>query len=266
MAGMNITRDRYDATLAGESRRFRAAVAGADPADPVPTCTPWTLSDLLWHLTEVQGFWAAVVERRPQGPEEIADPTRPAAFPDLLERFDLASAALNGALAAASDDAPAWTWSEDHTVGFIRRRQAHEALIHRVDAEVAAGMAVAPVAAEVAADGVDEVLGVMVDGIPEWGSFHPDAGLIRVETTDTGHAWHLRPGRFRGTSPDSGNTYDLDTAMLETGSEPVACVVRAPAWELDRWLWGRAGPSVIDHEGDESLVVRLRAIVSESTQ
>ena len=28
---------------------------------------------------------------------------------------------------------------DDHTVGFIRRKQAHEALIHRIDAEVAAG-------------------------------------------------------------------------------------------------------------------------------
>ena len=33
----------------------------------------------------------------------------------------------------------AWTWSTDQTVGFIVRRQAHEALIHRLDAELTAG-------------------------------------------------------------------------------------------------------------------------------
>ncbi len=40
------------------------------------------------------------------------------------------------------------------------------------------------------------------------------------------------------------------------------------AWSLSMNVGSvsRAGPSGIDHEGDESLVVRLRAIVSESTQ
>ena len=34
---------------------------------------------------------------------------------------------------------PAWTWSAEQTVGFTLRRQAHEALIHRLDAEQTAG-------------------------------------------------------------------------------------------------------------------------------
>jgi hypothetical protein len=50
-----------------------------------------------------------------------------------------AAPAVSAFLAATAPSTPAWTWSEDHTVGFIRRRQAHEALIHRIDAEQAAG-------------------------------------------------------------------------------------------------------------------------------
>ena len=42
-------------------------------------------------------------------------------------------------LEAADPAEEAWNWSDDHTVGFILRRQAHEALVHRVDAELAAG-------------------------------------------------------------------------------------------------------------------------------
>ena len=62
----------------------------------------------------------------------------------------------------------AWTWSDDHTVGFILRRQAHEALVHRLDAEQAAGRG-HELDAALAADGVHECLDVMYGGMPPWG-------------------------------------------------------------------------------------------------
>src|SRR5205823_7007051 len=74
--------------------------------------------------------------------------------------FDRASRELADVLAATPPDTRAWTWSEDQTVGFIRRRQAHEALIHRVDAELTAGRRT-PMDPGLSADGVDEALRVM---------------------------------------------------------------------------------------------------------
>ena len=79
------------------------------------------------------------------------------ARPALLELYRSASRDLGEILAATSPETPAWTWSEDQTVGFIRRRQAHEALIHRVDAELTVGRRT-PMDPGLSADGVGEVI------------------------------------------------------------------------------------------------------------
>ena len=57
-------------------------------------------------------------------------------------------------------------------MGFVRRRQAHEALIHRIDAELTAGRRT-PVDPLLGADGVDEALRVMYGGVPGVGQVHP---------------------------------------------------------------------------------------------
>ena len=54
-----------------------------------------------------------------------------------------------------------WMWNLDgRHAGYIARRQAHEALIHRIDAELTAGRRT-PVDAALGTDGIDEVLSVM---------------------------------------------------------------------------------------------------------
>jgi uncharacterized protein (TIGR03083 family) len=263
---MQPTAADFDRMLANESHRFREVLESAAPTRLVPTCDPWSAADLLWHLTEVQGFWAEIVSGGHADPESVHRITRPSGYAGILDSFDAAHQALRAALAEADDPDPAWTWAEDQTVGFIRRRQAHEALIHRVDAELTAGAEVRPVEPLVAADGVDELLTVMVDGVPPWGTFEPEQETIRLECTDFPLAWQLRFGRFRGTSPDSGNTYDLDTAALEASDPTADCTVRASAWDLDRWLWGRSGSTLPEVEGADELASRLRSIISETTQ
>ena len=52
---------------------------------------------------------------------------------------------------------------------FIRRRQAHEALIHRIDAELTAGDRT-PMDTDLSADGVDEALHFMDAGLRSWGA------------------------------------------------------------------------------------------------
>src|SRR5215471_7614339 len=130
----------FVAHLVRESGRFGEAIGGAPPDAPVPSCPDWNADDLLWHLAEVQWFWGTVVRDGLDGAAaEERKPDRPDGRPALMRFYLSASADLGAALASAAPQTPAWTWSDDKTVGFIRRRQAHEALIHRVDAELAAG-------------------------------------------------------------------------------------------------------------------------------
>ena len=67
-------------------------------------------------------------------------------------------------------DTPAWTWSDEQSVGFIRRRQAHEALIHLIDAELTARDRT-PMEPDLSTDGVDEALTIMYGAVPSWGRF-----------------------------------------------------------------------------------------------
>ncbi|HEY7359904.1 MAG TPA: maleylpyruvate isomerase N-terminal domain-containing protein, partial [Streptosporangiaceae bacterium] len=123
-----------------ESARFAEAISSAPPGAQVPSCPDWNADDLLWHLAEVQWLWGTVVRERMTGDQaEALKPARPTGRAGLAAFFERASRELADVLAATPPGTPAWTWSEDHTVGFIRRRQAHEALIHRVDAELTAG-------------------------------------------------------------------------------------------------------------------------------
>jgi uncharacterized protein (TIGR03083 family) len=125
-----------DALLHSESARFLAALREADPQAPVPPCPGWTAADLAYHLAEVQTFWTIVLDVRPGPPDDYTEPPRPESWPDQLAFVADASAGLEQALARATDDEVAWTWfPPEQTVGFTRRRQAHEAFIHRIDAE-----------------------------------------------------------------------------------------------------------------------------------
>src|SRR6516162_2466870 len=200
----------YLTHLAHESARFAQAIREAPPDAPVPSCPGWDADDLLWHLAEVQWFWATVVrEGVPGDRAEGFKPQRPADRAGLLAFFADASASLGKILAATPAGAAAWTWSADHTVGFVRRRQAHEALIHRVDAELTAGERTG-MDARLSADGVDEALRVMYGGeLPDWGAFTPaSADAVRLRATDTGDSWLVTAGRFTGTDPGDGVSYD----------------------------------------------------------
>jgi hypothetical protein len=158
----------------------------------------------------------------------------------------------------------AWNWSSDHTVGFILRRQAHEALVHRVDAEQAAGTG-SELDATLASDGVQECLDVMYGGLPPWGTWTPGEGLVRVDATDTGESTWLRFGTFSGTSPDSGESYadeeDFHVVPAPDGDVEPDVVVDGPAAALDLWLWHRGDDAEISVAGDEATYARFRAVV-----
>src|SRR5690348_13407179 len=123
----------YLTALRRETARFADVLRDADPSAPVPTCPDWNADDLLWHLAGVQWFWGSIVVDRLQTPDGVVEQERPTDHADLVAALEENAVRLYDALAAADPAEPVYMWAEDKTVGYIRRRQAHEALIHRLD-------------------------------------------------------------------------------------------------------------------------------------
>ena len=257
----------YLAHLRENSARFVAVLRDAPADGQVPSCPDWQTDDLLWHLGEVQWFWGTIVRDELTDPDGVQHPDRPADRDGLLAFFDEATKELQTALADTDPAERRWTWSEEQTAGFIRRRQAHEALIHRVDAELTADIERAPMDPTLATDGVDEALRIMFGGVPSWArmTLDEDASL-RIRSRDTGRSWRVTLGRFSGTSPDTGKTYTDETAVevavTDDGGE-VAATVEGTAADLDCWLWGRPTVGSLDRTGDETVHARFQDVVAQ---
>lgn len=255
-----------------ESQRLVDALRHIDPEALVPTCPQWTAADLLWHIGEVQSFWARVVD------EGVADASqldtletsgRPGPYGELVDFVEEWAHRLVCALEGADPQARRWMWVIDpamHTAGYIARRQAHEALIHRVDAELTAERPVTPIDAPLAADGVDEALRCMHAHHPGWGQFTASGRGVRLQTSDTGNAWAVELGRFAGVEPHSQDPVDeASLRVLSPGDsdlvEDAGATVTGSAADLDLWLWNRPSFAPVQVEGDPETLAHLRAVV-----
>lgn len=260
-----MTPEEHIDVVIRESARCLATLDSTALDAPVPPCPGWTAADLAWHLAEVQLFWAAIVDGVLDDPGAVQRPVRPV-DEELRELLAGASTALVQALMARRPDERCWSWDDDgHHVGWVARRQAHEALIHRVDAQLAAGDPVSDVAPALAADGVDEVLTVVMADLPKWGQFQPDGSLAAITCTDADQTWTLAMGRFTGTSPSSDRDYDHPMGLVVEEDGVPEAFVSGPAWQLDRWLWGRGGAETVRLEGSREVTDRLREAAAAAT-
>ena len=253
----------YLAHLRADSVRFREVLAAVDPATEVPSCPGWDAAELLWHLSEVQDFWASIVRDRLDDPERAPEPSRALGYGAQLAQFDNCSTGLIDALVATPDETAVWTWfPADQTAGFVRRRQAHETLIHRLDAELTAG-AVTDLDPALATDGVLEVLEVMYSEAPPWASYDMDGPTGRIATTDTGAEWLVQIGHWSGHSPDTGKTYQGQPTLtvVEAGSPTFA--ISGTARDMDAWLWNRPTITEVTRDGDTSA---FEAVIHEGIQ
>ena len=129
-------------------------------------------------------------------------PDRPSSYDDLLAAFDTCSAGLVDELERADPAETAWSWSAEQTVGFTFRRQAQEALIHRVDAEQTAGdRGVAPSTRRWPATGWTRPSTSCSGARRAWGVFHGLPHYVRFDITDTSEPIWVQLGRFVGTDP-----------------------------------------------------------------
>lgn len=232
----------------GAIRAEAAALADAGEAAGlvarVPSCPEWSVADLLEHIGTVHRWAAMSARREPGGPFQSS---RQAGIevppPDARVAWVRQGAALLAdTLASLAPETPAWTFAPPHTVGFWRRRQCHETAMHRVDAQLAAGITPTPIDAPFAADGIDELLALVRTRPAATG--HGET--LHLHCTDVHGEWMIRFG------PDG-----LEVTR-EHGKGDVA--VRGPASELLCWTMGRGSEDALEIFGDAALLERWRKL------
>lgn len=223
-----------------ESERFGRAARG--PLDaPVPSCPEWTLGDLVWHLAGVQFFWEQVVRTRATdraGIEEALD--RP--DDELPPWFDEVSAGLVKALEDVEAGTRVWSWAGgEQDVAWVARRQAHEAAVHRWDAQRAIGEPT-PIASDLAADGIDEFFEWMIG--PEDVATLEGSVAVRLSSPDAGRVW----------------TWARPLDRITGRATPVDVSFTGSASDLLLLLWRRLTPEDVKIAGDPRASERFLAI------
>lgn len=242
MTSMNAAEYIEALTRAGD--RMVSVLGGLDLETPVPSCPEWVARDLVRHVAGVHSWAKAIV-----GGRLAAQPGRDmeqlvGGWPpddELLEWFAAGYRDLARILREAPEQLRCWTFLEaDSPLLHWARRQAHETSIHRVDAELTAGLDPEPFAPAFASDGVDELVMAFItrrNSGPR--SISPTSFGMRC--TDSGEAWTVY--------------YDDQKAVSVRSSDPDAdALVRAPASDLYQWVWHRLPRDSAELVGDPKVI------------
>lgn len=160
-----IGEERFYAGIRESTARLAGIVTDEDETRPVPTCPDWTLRQLATHVGRAQRWAAEIVTRRSPAFIAFRDvpggriPDDPAQRPDWLNAG--ASLLIDSVRAGGAERV--WTHFGIGPAGYWARRMAHETAVHLADAELAVGRDVR-IAADLAADGIDEWLGFAAAG------------------------------------------------------------------------------------------------------
>lgn len=220
-----------------EAARLVDAVANTPLTTTVPSCPDWDVAELLRHMGRVYRWAAACVEAGDLvSPSELGDPperTRAALADWVRGGADTVVRVLD-----RPPDEPTWTWSPDGTVGFWQRRQCQETVIHRVDAELAAG-ALTPVPSDLAVDGIDEWLALLSHrpGVPP---VRGGGDTLHLHCTDVEGEWLIQ--------------VDADRFEVTTGHAKGDVAVRGPASDVLLVLLRRGTPDTVDILGERAVL------------
>jgi uncharacterized protein (TIGR03083 family) len=231
--------------FAAAAKRFAVAVGWSDLRAPVPTCPDWSVHDLVVHLGNVHA-WAATIVETGQRAVEHNDKPR-SSKPRAVSAWYFAKAEdLYQVLRQTPPEKPCWNFAfGDGVARFWQRRQLHETTIHQVDLDVACGRTV-DIAPDVAADGVDEVLTVMVPRMHRRG--HPVLlqAPLQLNASDTGDTWVVAPdaGPSEPGSAQAGDSAPSPPPAVQHfrgghAADVAAERVEAPAGVLYQALWHR---------------------------
>ncbi|PZS30375.1 MAG: maleylpyruvate isomerase family mycothiol-dependent enzyme [Pseudonocardiales bacterium] len=223
-----------------------AALRGLDAE--VPPCPGWRVRDAVEHTAAVYEHKLLCISERaapdPWPPDWPNDRDPVAWFIDARGR-------LLDVLSSNDATTPAFTWwPPDQTVGFWIRRMAQETAVHRVDVQSAFD-AVTPVDAELAADGVDEVLMLMLSG--DWSEepFERVGDGERIQVSTGGRAWLV--------------TLQAKEVTVEETSGEADATIGGASSDVLLWLWGRAPDSAVALSGDPAVIRLFRERLAYAT-
>ncbi len=235
-------RDWYLTQLGADVERFAAAVRRGPLDAPVSGCPGWDLRQLTAHMGGVHR-WARHCAAN-GSPPESRDPYQPDPELDanaLADWLVSGGAALVEVLRTIDLEGPTWHPFLAAKLGHVwPRRQAQETSIHRWDAEHATG-ATSAIDPELASDGIDEYLDLMIRHHVERESVTLPVGSLHLHCTDTTGEWLL--------SLDDG--FELVRAHAKG-----AAALRGPAEALLLRLWNRDTDRAdeLSAVGDESVL------------
>jgi uncharacterized protein (TIGR03083 family) len=240
--------ERYYAGIRESTARLAGIVTDEEETRRIPTCPDWSLRQLATHVGRGQRWAAEIVTRR--SPEFIAYrdvpdgriPDDPAQRPDWLNGG--ASLLIDAVRAGGAEQV--WTLTGMGPAGYWARRMAHETAVHLADAELAVGRDVR-IAADLAADGIDEWLGFTAGAPDDQPLPLPAAGqTLHVHVTDD-------------TLDGAGEwlvTRTPDGLAVEHGHAKADVAVRGPAAPLLLVLMRRLPPTEpgVEVLGDQDLL------------
>jgi uncharacterized protein (TIGR03083 family) len=247
-----LSDERYADELRGCTAEL-AAIACPDLTRPVPTCPGWTLRELVTHVGRGHRWAAEIVATRSSqfiSPRDVPGGKLPDSQAE-QEAWLNESADLVAGKVAAAPEAPVWTFIGSRPARFWVRRRAHEAAVHLLDAQLAAGQEIS-LAADFAADGIAEWLEIVAAnpqaaaGLAQARAGHDDSETLHVHATDPGldgaGEWLVHRG------PDS--------ITAEPGHARASLAVRGPAARLLAVLTRRlpASDPAVEVFGDETLL------------
>ena len=232
----------YLQQLRDEGERLAASAAVLDLGTAVPACPRWTIRDLLRHIGYVHRWAARYVtgqhtQELPRLDEAVILRQD---IPDdgLLDWFRAGHAALVQALDAAGPGLDCWTFLPGAVspLAFWARRQAHETTMHRVDVQLAAAAAAPPghldpIPAELAADGVDELL---------MGFARRNAK--RGPLADPPRSLFVQADSYRWTGRMGAERAEVGWDWTGPAAGPGDCTVAGPAADVYLLLWNRRDP------------------------
>lgn len=239
--------DVYVAAIRAHTDRLGDAAEQAGLAAAVPSCPAWTVDDLTAHVGRVQRVWTGFVASRSTEMPDFSAMAGP--LPRGDERFEWVRAGgheLADTLAATPEDTPLWTFAGEGTTRFWARRQAHEAVIHRFDAELANGE-LGALDPDLAADGVNEFFELFAL-VPAASATRGNGETVHFHCTDRPVEWLAE--------------LTSDGVVLRPEHAKGDVAVRGPATAIMLAVWNRIGPDNPELEvfGDRDLLDRWRRL------
>jgi uncharacterized protein (TIGR03083 family) len=209
------------------------AAGSAAPEATVPTCPEWTTTNLVIHLEAVYRYaLIALRENLMRRPEPLEPDT------DAVAALEATLEELLAELDAISGDTAVWNPCNSSNPHWWTRRMGHETLIHRVDAELAAGHEITSINPSCAVDSIDEMIDTFFKTREKW---RPgDGASVHIHCTDVPGEWLL--------------VQQGDDLIVTKQHAKGDLAIRGSAQDLLLFSYGRGGPANLDTFGNSALL------------